>query len=104
MKLKDFGIIIRTIGIIYLFILLIDNRVTIPLSIIVLVTVGYLCSAISCTAKLFSPSMKHHKIVNYFIDLLGIIIIIKNFRIFNISYQTLDYFYKNQKFNLFKIS
>ena len=77
MKLKDFGIIIRTIGIIYLFILLIDNRVTVPLSIVVLVTVGYLCSAISCTAKLFSPSMKHHKIVNYFIALLGIIIIVK---------------------------
>jgi hypothetical protein len=79
MKLKDFGIIIRTIGIIYLFILLIDNRVTVPLSIVVLVTVGYLCSAISCTAKLFSPSMKHHKIVNYFIALLGIIIIIKHY-------------------------
>jgi hypothetical protein len=81
MKLKDFGIIIRTIGIIYLFILLIRNRVTIPLPIVVLITVGYLFSAISCNAKLFSPSMKHHKIVNYFIALLGIVVIMKHYSV-----------------------
>ena len=79
MKLKDFGILIRTIGIIYLLVLVIQNKVTIPLYIVALITIGYLCSAISCTAKLFSPSMKHHKIVNYFIALLGIGIIIKRY-------------------------
>lgn len=79
MKLKEFAIIIRTIGIIYLFVLLINNDVTIPLSIIVMITVGYLCSAISCTAELFSPSVKHHKLVNYFIALLGIVVIAKHY-------------------------
>ena len=63
MKLKDFGIIIRTIGIICLFLLLIQKKVTIPLYIVVLITIGYLSSAISCSAKLFSPSVEHHKIV-----------------------------------------
>lgn len=79
MKLKEFAIVIRTIGIICLFALLINNQVTIPLPIIVMITVGYLCSAISCTAKLFSPSIKHHKLVNYIIALMGIVVIAKQY-------------------------
>lgn len=78
MKLKEFAIIIRTIGIIILFALLAADVVTIPFFIIVMITVGYLCSAISCVAPLFSPSVEHHKIVNYFIALLGIIVIVKH--------------------------
>jgi len=81
MKLKDFGIIIRTIGIICLFLLLIQKKVTIPLYIVVLITIGYLSSAISCSAKLFSPSVEHHKIVNYFIAFLGIIVILKYYSV-----------------------
>ena len=65
MKLKDFGIIVRTIGIICLFLLIIQKKVTIPLYIVALITIGYLSSAISCSVKLFSPSMEHHKIVHY---------------------------------------
>ncbi len=79
MKLKEFAIIVRTIGIIILFALLAVDAATIPFFIIVMITVGYLCSAISCDALLFSPSVKHHKIVNYFIALLGIIVILKHF-------------------------
>jgi hypothetical protein len=78
MKLKEFAIIIRTIGIIILFALLVMDVVTIPFFIIVMITVGYLCSAISCIAPLFSPSVEHHKIVNYFIASLGIIVIAKH--------------------------
>ena len=79
MKLKDFAIVIRTIGIICLFVLLITTNITIPVYVIAMITVGYLCSAISCSAKLFSPSVKHHKIVNYFIALMGIIVIVKHY-------------------------
>ena len=79
MKLKDFAIVIRTIGIIYLFVLLITTNLSIPLSVIIMITIGYLCSAISCSAKLFSPSVKHHKIVNYFIALMGIVVIVKHY-------------------------
>jgi hypothetical protein len=78
MKLKEFAIIIRTIGIIILFALLVMDVVKIPFFIIVMITVGYLCSAISCIAPLFSPSVEHHKIVNYFIASLGIIVIAKH--------------------------
>ena len=81
MKLKDFGIIVRTIGIICLFLLIIQKKVTIPLYIVALITIGYLSSAISCSVKLFSPSMEHHKIVHYFIALLGIIVILKNYSV-----------------------
>jgi len=78
MKLKEFGIVIRTIGIICLLLFIVYSNVKlIPLSIIIMITIGYLCSAISCSAKLFEPSIKHHKIVNYFIALLGIVFIIK---------------------------
>ena len=79
MKLKDFAIVIRTIGIIYLFVLLITTNLSIPLSVIIMITIGYLCSAISCSAKLFSPSIKHHKLVNYFIALMGIVVIVKQY-------------------------
>jgi hypothetical protein len=78
MKLKEFGIVIRTIGIICFFLFIVYSNVKlIPLSIIIMITIGYSCSAISCSAKLFEPSIKHHKIVNYFIALLGFIFIIK---------------------------
>lgn len=79
MKLKDFAIVIRTIGIICLFVLLITTNITIPVYIIAMITIGYLCSAISCSVKLFSPSVKHHKIVNYFIALMGIVVIVKHY-------------------------
>lgn len=79
MKLKDFGILIRTIGFIYLFILLASDSLKIPISIVILLTIGYLCSAISCTEKLFAVSIQHHKLVNYFIAFLGIIVITKHF-------------------------
>jgi hypothetical protein len=80
MQLVDLGIIIKIIGIIYLFILLINGEASIPLPVIIIITVGYLISAISCNSKLLSPSVKHHKIVEYFIGLLGIIFIIKYYR------------------------
>jgi hypothetical protein len=78
-KLKDFAIVIRTIGIICLFVLLITTNITIPIYVIAMITIGYLCSAISCNAKLFSPSVKHHKLVNYFIALMGIVVIVKHY-------------------------
>ena len=79
MKLKDFGILIRTIGFVYLFILLVIGSVKIPLSVVILITIGYLSSAISCKEKLFAVSIHHHNLVNYFIGFLGIIVITKHF-------------------------
>ena len=74
MKLKDFGMVVRTTGIIYLLLLSVNDVVHIPLSVVILITIGYLSSAISCKEKLLSPSFEHHKLVSYFIAFLGIII------------------------------
>jgi hypothetical protein len=79
MKLKDFGILIRTIGFVYLFILLAIGSAKIPLSVVILITIGYLSSAISCKEKLFAISIHHHKLVNYIIAFLGVIIITKHY-------------------------
>ena len=79
MRLKDFGMVVRTTGIIYLLLLSVNNVVHIPISVIILITIGNLCSAISCKEKLLSVSFKDHKIVNYFIALLGFIIITKHY-------------------------
>jgi hypothetical protein len=83
MKLKDFGMIVRTIGFICLFILLAFGSVKIPLFITILITIGCLCIAISCKEKLFSISIEHHKLVNYIIAFLGFIIIMKNYSAFS---------------------
>ena len=79
MKLKDFGLVVRTTGIIYLLLLIVNDIVHIPLSVVVLVTIGNLCTAISCKEKLLSPSFEHHKLVSYFISFLGFIIITKHY-------------------------
>lgn len=79
MKLKDFGMVVRTIGFICLFILLAFGSVKIPLFITILITIGCLCIAISCKEKLFSISIEHHKLVNYIIAILGIVVITKHF-------------------------
>jgi hypothetical protein len=79
MKLKDFGMVVSTIGLFCLFILLAFGSVKIPLFVTILITTGYLCSAISCKEKLFSLSIEHYKLVNYIIAILGIIVITKHF-------------------------
>ena len=83
MKLKDFGMVVRTTGIIYLLLLLINDAVHIPISVIILITIGNLSTAISCKEKLLSPSFEHHKLVSYFIAFLGIIIIMKHYSAFS---------------------
>ena len=79
MKLADFGMVVRTTGIIYLLLLSVIDVVHIPISVIILITIGNLCSAISCKEKLLSVSFKDHKLVGYFIAFLGFIIITKHY-------------------------
>ena len=79
MRLKDFGMVVRTTGIIYLLLLIVNDIVHIPISVIILITIGNLCSAIPCKAKLLSLSFEHNALVNYFIAFLGFIIITKHY-------------------------
>jgi hypothetical protein len=62
----------------YIFYLKYMNKLNTPLSIIIMITVGSLLSAISCNTKhdyaFFNP-----KIFNYIITLVGIVIIIKEY-------------------------
>ena len=81
MKLKDFGMVVRTTGIIYLLLLLVNDTLRIPLSVVILITIGNLCTAISCKEKLLSPSFEHHKLVSYFISFLGIVVIMKHYSV-----------------------
>jgi hypothetical protein len=78
-RLKDFGMVVRTTGIIYLLLLIVSDIVHIPIFVIILITIGNLCTAISCNEKLLSPSFEHHKLVSYFIAFLGFIIITKHY-------------------------
>ncbi len=71
--------VVRTTGIIYLLLLSVNEVVYLPLSVVILITIGNLLSAIPCKEKLLSISLQHHKIVNYFIAFLGIIIIAKHY-------------------------
>ncbi len=79
MKLENFGMVVRTAGIIYLLLLSVNDAFPIPLSVVILITIGNLCSAIPCKSKLLSLSFEHHALVNYFIALLGFIIIMKHY-------------------------
>jgi hypothetical protein len=83
MKLEDFGMVVRTTGIIYLLLLSVNDVVYIPLSGVMLIIIGNLCSAIPCKAKLLSLSFEHHALVNYFIAFLGLIIIMKHYSAFS---------------------
>lgn len=76
--LKNLSTALILFSILYLFYLKYVNRLNIPLSIIIMITVGSLLSAISCNTKhdyaFFNP-----KIVNYIITLVGIVIIVKEY-------------------------
>lgn len=78
-KLKDYGLVLRTTGIIYLLLLIVSDMVHIPISVVILITIGNLCTAISCKEKLLAVSFTHHKLVSYFIAFLGFIIITKHY-------------------------
>jgi hypothetical protein len=79
LKLKDFGTAARAIGIACILLSLITDGANVPLACVVMITVGYAASALSCDKPLLSPSMEHHKIVNYFIAVLGLIVIAKQY-------------------------
>ena len=78
LTLKNMSTALILFSILYLFYLKYVNRLNIPLSIIIMITVGSLLSAISCNTKheyaFFNP-----KIFNYIITLVGIVIIVKEY-------------------------
>ena len=76
--LKDISMALRLIGILYLFYLQYTNMVSIPLSIVVLISLGSLGAAMSCKLK-HTDSYIHARVFNYAIALAGLVIILKEY-------------------------
>ena len=76
--LKDLSMALRVIGILYLFYLQYTNMVSIPLSIVVLISLGSLGAAMSCKLK-HTDSYIHARVFNYAIALAGIVIVLKEY-------------------------
>ena len=76
--LKDISMTLRVIGILYLFYLQYTNMVSIPLSVVVLISLGSLGAAMSCKLK-HTDSYIHTRVFNYAIALAGIVIILKEY-------------------------
>ena len=76
--LKDISMALRLIGILYLFYLQYTNMVSIPLSIVVLISLGSLGAAMSCKLK-HTDSYIHARVFNYAIALAGLVIILQEY-------------------------
>jgi len=73
--LKDTFMLIRSIGILYLFYLQFTNAISVPLLVTGLIAVGSLGCSIFCT-----DVGKHffgRKLLNYLVGILGIVIIVR---------------------------
>ena len=75
---KEFFMALRTIGILYLFYLQFTYSVNIPMSVILLLTVGSLGLAFFCKSKNTSQIV-NHGLYNYAISLAGIFLILKQY-------------------------
>lgn len=75
---KECFMALRTIGILYLFYLQFTHSVNIPMSVILLLTVGSLGLAFFCKSKNTSQIV-NHSLYNYAISLAGIFIILKQY-------------------------
>ena len=78
MNYKEFFMALRTIGILYLFYLQFTYSVNIPMSVILLLTVGSLGLAFFCKSKNTSQVV-NHSLYNYAISLGGIFLILKQY-------------------------
>ena len=78
MNYKECFMALRTIGILYLFYLQFTYSVNIPMSVILLLTVGSLGLAFFCKSKNTSQVVNHN-FYNYAISLAGIFLILKQY-------------------------
>lgn len=76
---KEFFMALRTIGILYLFYLQYTNSVSMPLSVILMITIGSLGLSIFCNKSKTTPQIINHKFYNYALSLAGFVIIVKQF-------------------------
>jgi len=75
---KDFSTALVLFSILYIFYLTYLNRLNLPISIVVMLTIGSLLSAASCTMKHAYPFF-NPKVFNYIITIFGIVIIVRQY-------------------------
>jgi hypothetical protein len=75
---RDFSTALVLFSILYLFYLRYVNILYVPLSIIIMLTIGSLLSAASCTMKHAYPFF-NPKVVNYIITVFGIVIVVREY-------------------------
>ena len=78
---KEFFMALRTIGILYLFYLQYTNMVSIPLSVILMITIGSFGLSIFCNKSTNTSQVINHKLYNYALSLAGLVILVKQFMI-----------------------
>ena len=75
---KNFSTALVLFSILYIFYLTYLNVLNLPISIVVMLTIGSLLSAASCTMKHAYPFF-NPKVFNYIITIFGIVIIVKEY-------------------------
>ena len=75
---KDFSTALVLFSILYIFYLTYLNVLNLPISIVVMLTIGSLLSAASCTMKHAYPFF-NPKVINYIITIFGIVIIVRQY-------------------------
>lgn len=75
---KDFSTALVLFSILYIFYLTYLNILNLPISIVVMLTIGSLLSAASCTMKHAYPFF-NPKVFNYIITIFGIFIIVRQY-------------------------
>lgn len=74
---KNFSTALVLFSILYIFYLTYLNVLNLPISIVVMLTIGSLLSAASCTMKHAYPL--NPKVFNYIITIFGIVIIVRQY-------------------------
>jgi hypothetical protein len=75
---KNFSTALVLFSILYIFYLTYLNVLNLPISIVVMLTIGSLLSAASCTMKHAYPFF-NPKVFNYIITIFGIVIIVRQY-------------------------
>jgi hypothetical protein len=78
---KEFFMALRTIGILYLFYLQYTNMVSIPLSVILMITIGSFGLSVFCNKSTNTSQVINHKLYNYALSLAGLVILVKQFMV-----------------------
>ena len=75
---KNFSTALVLFSILYIFYLTYLNVLNLPITIVVMLTIGSLLSAASCTMKHAYPFF-NPKVFNYIITIFGIVIIVRQY-------------------------